>query len=151
MVEWASGPPPKQPANPLWSGRVREGGALNLGVTGQGGRPDNESTPDTRQHPPPPIKHSNIPPREEPAMLAMGEQETPRPDTGPPSQPGLEQEHSIRPLLLSVFIWRYEYLLCPEQDYLPNQVSPAIGGEFHMHTHGRKNSSLKRFNYVSEL
>lgn len=37
-------------------------------------------------------------------MSAMGEQETPWPDTGPPSQAGLEQEHSIRPLLLSVFI-----------------------------------------------
>ena len=62
MVEWASGPPPKQPANPLWSGRVREGGSEFRGNRA-GRTPDNESTPDTRQHPPPPIKHSDIPPK----------------------------------------------------------------------------------------
>lgn len=64
MVEWASGPPPKQPANPLWSGRVREGG-VNLGVTGQDGCPDNESTPDTRQHPPHPHQPQRHPPKGE--------------------------------------------------------------------------------------
>lgn len=85
-----------------WEGKG--GGGSEFGGNRAGRTPDNESTPDTRQHPPPPIKHSDIPPREEPAMSAMGEQETPWPDTGPPSQAGLEQEHSIRPLLLSVFI-----------------------------------------------
>lgn len=82
-----------------------------MGVTGQGRRPDNKSIPDTRQHPQPPpnlvhppFNHSDNPLREEPAMSAMGEQETPRPDIGPPSQPGQKQEHSIRPLLHSIFI-----------------------------------------------
>lgn len=56
--------PPKQPANPLRSARLREGG-LNLGVTGQDRRPDNESTPDTRQHPPPLVNYDDILPKGE--------------------------------------------------------------------------------------
>lgn len=83
--------PPKQPANPLWSG---EGGChgWGLGVTRQERLHDNESTPDTRQHPQLPIPPSCTPinhgdsPRDRRAMSATGEEESPGLDDGPLQQ-----------------------------------------------------------------
>lgn len=150
MVEWASGPPPKQPANPLWSGRVREGGAVNLGVTGQGGRPTMS---------PPLTRASTLHPLSNTATSLQGRNQPCQPweSRKPPgpilalhrrqaSSRNIQSGHCFSPSLSDATS------ICFVQNKVTyrNQAPPAISGEFDMHTHRCKNSSLKRFNYVSE-
>lgn len=60
-------------------------------------------------------------------MSAMGEQETPRLDTSPPLQSGLEQEHSITLLLLALST------ALKDQGCMLNQASSTTGGEFSLY------------------
>lgn len=86
-------------------GKGRRG--VNLGVTGQVRRPDNESTPDTRHHPslsaPPSTTQTSPRGRNQQCCQPWESSKAPGPDIGLPSQPGLELGRSIRPLLHSVF------------------------------------------------
>lgn len=108
-------PPQKQPANPLWRRSQRK----TFGVTGQGRRrrPDNEPTPDTRQHPITLHQPQRHPPREEPAIIQRGVRKSPRPDIGPPLHPrpqAVACNQAAVPLCV--------YLLC----LFPNTTFPEL-------------------------
>lgn len=96
MVEWASRPLPKQPANPLWSLWRREGrwagghGGVEFGGNRVGEETplprlpfDNELRPDTQRYPAPLVNHGDIPPRPQGREAVMPAMEAPWRRWGP--------------------------------------------------------------------